>query len=447
MGELETTRRSFLKGAALGAAAVSLGIAGVASASESEDVGKSAAFTDQAGSEQADEEFAMEDLPDTYTHATAANSKEILEGDQLDAAMQYLSDVSHYFYINRATPYYGNYTQYPETGFDTEWRSPLNGRNYRGPYYDPITRSVIWLTTSQNGAVNISVGSYWGAVPPNTELEINNHELEDYEPSDKWTIVSYEAPGQTVENFIRNGRGSFCIDGSLLYQYGVEDGWGYDATDLPGVWSHRNVLNVEVKLRNYKRRQVTPQEYYDGLAPTTISWAVAGTWAAVEGWGPDAGENQFRSIPQFWGCAQGDDAALNLNSDEERQAYIERAENDENLMKALENSMIYLYFDVMQVVNIKQEIGFDFEQGSGKINGLDMDHDGLLDRYPEGDENAGELIIQNAYGENAKLLPDWAYNLNFNDGWWVAGDGSLINPEGKTIVGANDDGTPVLADE
>ena len=26
-----------------------------------------------------------------------------------------------------------NYTQFPATGFDTEWRSPLNGRVYRGP--------------------------------------------------------------------------------------------------------------------------------------------------------------------------------------------------------------------------------------------------------------------------------------------------------------------------
>ncbi|MBM6998572.1 twin-arginine translocation signal domain-containing protein [bacterium] len=430
-----TSRRDFLKGAAVGATCAGLGIAGVAHASEK--AGHSAG-SDEAG-------FAMADLPDTYTHATAPNSKEILSGEQLDAAMQYLSDVSHYLYVNRATPYYGNFTQYPATGFDTDWRSPLNGRPYRGPYFDPLSRSVIWLTTSQNGACNISVGSYWGAIPPKTELQIENHELEDYEPSDAWTIVSYEAPGQTVENFIRNGRGSFCIDASLLNRYGIEDSWGYDATNMPGTFSHRSVLNVEVKLRHYKRRQVTPQEYYDGLAPTTISWAVAGTWAAVDGWGPDAGDDQFRSIPQFWGCAQGPDAALNLASDEERKAYIARAEGDEKLMKALENSMIYLYFDVMQVVNIKQEIGFDFEQGSGKVNGLDMNHDGLLDRYPEGEENAGEIILQNAYGASrAALLPEWAYNLNFKDGWWVAGDGSLINAEGKKIVGANEDGSPIL---
>ena len=160
-------------------------------------------------------------------------------------------------------------------------------------------------------------------------------------------------------------------------------------------------------------------------------------WGAVEGWGPDAGKDQFRTIEQFWGCAEGDE--LNLATDEERAAYLERADADEALNEALKNVMIYLYFDIMQIVNIKQEIGFDFEQGSGKINGLDMDGDGLLDR-----DESGELILQNAYGDNAKLLPDWAYDLDFKQGWWIAGDGNLINPEGKVIVGANDDGTPIL---
>ena len=94
-----------------------------------------------------------DEMPDTYTHATAASSKEMLTGEALDAALQFLADSSHYLYINRATPYYGNYTQFPETGFDTEWRSPVNGRVYRGPYYDPISRSVNWLSTNPNGSI------------------------------------------------------------------------------------------------------------------------------------------------------------------------------------------------------------------------------------------------------------------------------------------------------
>lgn len=70
--------------------------------------------------------------PDAYSHATDASSKEVLSGEQLDEALQFLMDSSHYWYINRATPYYGNFTKYPETGFDTQWRSPVNGRGYRG---------------------------------------------------------------------------------------------------------------------------------------------------------------------------------------------------------------------------------------------------------------------------------------------------------------------------
>ena len=65
--------------------------------------------------------------------------------------------------------------------------------------------------------------------------------------------------------------------------------------------------------------------------------------------------------------------------------------------------------------------------------------DGLLGR----DENGG-LILQNAYGQDARLLPDWAYDLDFKQGWWVSLDGSLINEEGKKLVGANEDGSYTL---
>lgn len=427
MSAMETTRRNFVKGAAVGAACVAgMSVAGIAGASEATDAAEAADAS----------EFAMADLPDTYTHATSASSKEVLSGEALEGALQYLADSSHYLYINRATPYYGNYTLFPETGFDTDWRSPLNGRVYRGPYSDPITRSVLWFTTNPNGSANVSIGSYWGAIPPNTELEINNHELEGYEPSDNWQIVCYMAPGQTVENFIRNGRGSMCIDGALASYYGLTNGW-----------EDRNIVNVEVKLNKYIRREIDPQDYYDGLMPTTTSWLVAGTWAGVEGWGSDAGADQFRSIEQFWGCATGDSAELNFTTDEERSAYIERARADTTLAETLKGSLNYLYFEVMQIVNITQEIGFDHEQAAGKANGLDMDHDGLLDRYPEGEDAAGEVILQNAYGPDAYLLPEWAYELNFNLGWWHALDGSLIDPEGKKIVGANADGTYILEGE
>lgn len=414
MSGMETTRRGFVKGAAAAALCTAgLGVAGSAAADEAEKAS----------------EFAMADLPDTYTHATAVASKEALEGEVFEAALQFLADSSHYLYLNRATPYYGNYTLFPATGFDTDWRSPLNGRVYRGPYCDPLTRSVLWLTTNPNGSANVSVGSYWGAIPPNTDLKIENHELEGYEPSDAWQIVCYMAPGQSVENFIRNGRGSMCIDGALASHYGLSE-----------AWEGRNVLNVEVKLNHYIRREIDPQDYYDGLMPTTTSWLVAGVWAGVPGWGADAGADQFRSIEQFWGCAADDE--LSFTTDEERAAYIERARADEGLAAALKGSLNYLYFDIMQIVNITQEIGFDHEQAAGKVNGIDMDHDGLLDRGED-----GAPILQNAYGPDAYLVPDWAFDLDYNLGWWRSLDGTIIDAEGKAIVGANPDGTYILEGE
>ncbi len=425
MSSSKTTRRDFVKGAAMGAVAASFGIAGVAAADEN------VAPADEiktSGSAETDD-FAMEDLPDTYTHATSVASKEVLTGEAFDAALQYLADSSHYLYLNKATPYYGNYTLYPETGFDTEWRSPLNGRVYRGPYADPLSRSVLWLSTNPNGSTNISIGSYWGAIPPNTKLEINEHELEGYEESDQWQLVCYMAPGQSVNNFIRNGRGSMVIDGALVKEYGLTE-----------AWEGRNALNVEVKLNHYVRREIDPQDYYDGLMPTTTSWLVAGLWGAVPGWGPDAGDDQFRSIQQFWGCATDGDADLNFTTDEERQAYIERARNDQALHDALLGALNYLYFNVMQIVNITQEIGLDFEQPAGKVNGVDIDGDGFLDR----DEEGGEAILQNAYGEGVYQLPDWAYDLDFSQGWWRSLDGSLIDAHGNKIVGANPDGSPVI---
>ena len=145
----------------------------------------------------------------------------------------------------------------------------------------------------------------------------------------------------------------------------------------------------------------------------------------------------MRSIAQFWGCATGDDAALNLNTDEERAAYIERANNDPAVMEALTGCINYMHFEITQVLNIVQECGFDFEQASGKVNGIDMDHDGFLDR----DEN-GELILQNY--EN-HVLPDFAYELDQNLGWWYDG-ANIIDEHGQKIVGANEDGTPILSD-
>ena len=55
-------------------------------------------------------------------------------------------------------------------------------------------------------------------------------------------------PGQTVNNFIRNGRGSLLIDGSLVSHYGIQ-----------GALDERNVLAVKVKLNKYIRCAVDPR--------------------------------------------------------------------------------------------------------------------------------------------------------------------------------------------
>lgn len=357
---------------------------------------------------------------DTYTHATDASSKEMLTGESLEAAMQFLADSSHYLYINRATPYYGNYTLYPETGFDTEWRSPVNGRVYRGPYYDAISRSVNWMTTNPNGSINSSIGSYWVCIPPNTDLVLENNELQGYEKKDVWQIISYMAPGQTVNNFIANKRGSFYIDASLVSNYGLQMGW-----------ENRNILNVQVKLTKAVVREMTPLEYYMGELPTTSTWLAAGRLAAVPS------ETPILSIAQYWGCATGDAAALNLSTDEERAAYIEKLNNNPAVLEALTGCINYMHFEVTQVLNIVQECGFDFEQASGKVNGLDMDHDGMLDRNAD-----GEIIFQNY--EN-HILPEFAYDLNQNLGWWYTGS-AIINEHGQKVIGANPDGSMILSD-
>ena len=390
----------------------------------------------EEGKETEADEFALSDLPDAYAHATVPDRKELLEGEDFDKALQFLADSSHYLYVNRATPFYGNFKDFPDTGFDTSWRSPLNGRVYRGPFNDPLSRSVIWMSMNPNGGVNASVGSYWACIPPNTELEIKNNELQGYEPKPEWQIVAYMGPGQTVENYIKNGRGSMYVDASLVSNYGV-----------PAAWEDRNVLNLELKLDHYVRREVSPEQFYDGLLPTTATWKVPPLWQNLPGWDKASGENQFRTIAQFWGCATGEEAELNLNTDEERAAYLKRANQDPAVRDILNSVDIDLYFTVEQIVNVKQQIGFDFEQATGKVNAIDMDKDGYLDKYPEGHPQAGEIIFQNAYGLEG--LPAWIYTLNFDEPWWIAPDGSgnLIDERGKIIVGVNPDGNYIYQGE
>ena len=103
---------------------------------------------------------------------------------------------------------------------------PVNGRGYRGPYYDPLTRSVNWLSTNPNGGINSSVG-LTGLHRAEHRSDHRKQRGSGYEKLDKWQMISVMSPGQTVDNYIRNGRGSFYIDASLASNYGIDPAWEY----------------------------------------------------------------------------------------------------------------------------------------------------------------------------------------------------------------------------
>jgi hypothetical protein len=330
-----------------------------------------------------------------------ALSKEILEGDKLAAALKFLEDSSHYLYTQKDLQYFPAYAKY-KNGFDEDWRSPVNGRVYRGPYYDPLSRSVCWLSINPNGAVSVSLGSYWGLVPPNKELPAN--EAHGFKKSDKYQIFSYNSSGQMTQNWIERQRGTFAIDASLAEHYGI-----------PGA----RYFFVEVKLNHYEKRVVTPEEFYEGAIPESWSMGVMGQWAMH--W--DQKGEQFLSFEQYW-----------AKSETERAAYIAKANNDPVVTDILANTGGYFWFDIMQIVSVADLVGFEYESSEGKVNGIDMDHDGYLDKYPAGHPSAGELILS---GGPARV-PEYVLYLNYKDPWWI----DWVSTRGK-IKAVLADGTEV----
>jgi hypothetical protein len=326
---------------------------------------------------------------DTYTHASTGTAltqpgvanKKVLEGAEYQAALNFLVDSSHYMYEWKDTPTFQS-TKYPH-GFDENWRSPANGRVYRGPYYDPLCRSVAWLTVNPNGSVNTSLGSYWGMLPPNKELPADLVKPYGFVKKNQYQAFSIMGGGESVQNWINRKRGTLAIDGSLAEYYGV-----------PGA----RHLFIEVKLDHWVERAATPEEYYDGLLPETISWGVTARWA-------DHDPASFKPIPEYWKLSEA-----------ERADYIAKAKADPAVMDILTHTGgFYLWFDVMQIVNITDLIGFEYESSQGKVNGIDMDHDGYLDKYPAGHEKAGQLILSGGTWR----APEYALYLNYNDPWWM----------------------------
>ena len=410
---------------------------------------------------------------DSFTHATPG-SKTTLTGTQYDIALQFLQDSSHYAYADRATYQYNNPVLFPKTGMDTDWRSPVNTRNYRGPFFDPITRSVNWLTVNPNGSVNVSLGSYWMCLPPNKQLTLNYNELQNYKPYDKWQIVTSMGPGQSVSNFLERKRGTFAIDGALVRHYGLANGFNTTATYPGGMagtagptdfnQEGRNVIFVEVKLREHAVRQCTAKQYYEGWLPATASGGVMNRWRALDGWrltDPDPA----RTTAQFYGYSRvrasntdpWTEDPLNIpagpSGDTAREAYLVRA-NNPAVLEAIAGAFVDMYFDIMGIVNVTAEIGLDIEGDSGVVNGIDRDHDGWLDKYPMdwggASANAlqlsqrGKIILQETHSHH--MLPDWYFELNFHDPWWTTGVGfvaphlrnpRVYNADGYQIIGLN----------
>ena len=209
--------------------------------------------------------------PDAYSHATDASSKEVLSGEQLDEALQFLMDSSHF--IGTSTVPRRTMATSPSAGDGLSIPVALpsvNGRGYRGSYYDPWTRSVNWLSTNPNGGINSSVRILLGLHRAEHRSDHRKQRGSGLREIRQVADDRVMSPGQTVDNYIRNGRGSFYIDASLASNYGIDPAWEY-----------RNILMVEVELDHYVPRACTPQEYYDGEPPTTSSWLLAGRMACA----------------------------------------------------------------------------------------------------------------------------------------------------------------------
>ncbi len=68
--------------------------------------------------------------------------------------------------------------------------------------------------------MDVSLGSYWGMVPPNKDLPVS--EFPGYQKSSKYQIFSYNSSGQMTQNWKERKRGTFAIDASLAEYYGIE---------------------------------------------------------------------------------------------------------------------------------------------------------------------------------------------------------------------------------
>jgi hypothetical protein len=310
---------------------------------------------------------------DTYTHASqqyaiaalpgtgAVLSKTILEGDDYNAAVQFIHDYSHYLYVERnATGFFGwpyFKTDEDKAKYNTNWRSAIGGaKPYGAPAGDPACREVKVLSINPNGSITASHGSYWGMALPEDNERLKNLDISNaygWEPSDKPQPFIYFSHGQTTQNLIDRHRGTLAIDarGSEKKPYSIE---------------RARYFFVEVKLRSYEQRRPGPEGLYDGMYPGGNAMSFRELMTQATG-------KTLLSAAEFWGVATPspwapDVPVHNLASDEERAAYIAELKADADVMKVFASyGPDYLWFDIMQITMVSEDLNWQFTDIPGYV--------------------------------------------------------------------------------
>jgi hypothetical protein len=328
-----------------------------------------------AGCDNGTTSTGVNDFPDTYTHAShqyaiaalpgtgAVLSKTILTGTEYDAAVQFIHDHSHYLYVERNTrgagpfihPFYTLEPYASEPWAGRTWVSAITGYEYVAPAGDPRCREVKVLSINPNGSITASHGSYWGLALGGqdlSDLDITN--AYGWKYSDKPQPFIYFSHGQTTQNLIDRHRGTMAIDarGSELPAYDID---------------RARYFFVEVKLRSYDQRRWGAKGLFDGMYPGGNAMSLRELMTQ------DA--ETLLTAAEYWGVATNIDpnlaawfglASNNLLTDEARAAYIAELEANTAVQKVFQSyGPDYLWFDIMQITKVSEDLGWTFSDIPG----------------------------------------------------------------------------------
>ena len=309
---------------------------------------------------------------DTYTHASlhwaigapgsgpAINSKTVLSGAQYDAAMDFLVRSSHYMFLERNMgPQFGGFiAAHPKFDTANPWVSAINGRPYAFPNDNPAQtdkRYAVVLSINPNGSINASLGAYWGIVTPEhgdlSDIAVTN--AYGWQAMDRPQAFLYFGIGQTVNNIRDRQRATIVVDARGSYEYS-------------GLIRTRYIF-MEVRLTHNHRRHMNIPDIFYGLFP-------GGPVNSVRSMITNNGHAPLLMADEFWGVATGigtgpggmfgGNAVNNLNSDEERAAYI--AGFSDEVLEIVHNFGVdYQWFEIMQLVAVHENLRFfDGQTGS-----------------------------------------------------------------------------------